>query len=604
MKHLLIILLHLSILNATSIQTIVTDVLEHDPSITQRLKSYNAAQKDVSITKANFYPRVDISLGVGHDLTTKSGLAGTLHDIETSLSVYQSSLKVTQNIFNGFATSYQLSQQKYKLLSAAYSYIEKVNAITSDSVEKYIALLRNKELFENTNANVKINSDILLRVTKLYDSGLTTLSEVNKIKSSLALAQSNNVVQENVYQNALLEVEVLLAHKLDTTSLVSPDMNITLPSSIEEAITFALSNNPSLIISNYNVKMAQAAYKEKQSFLYPTLDIELSKSINQNQSATEGTINTTSAMIYLKYNLFNGFTDRATQQKTLSQLHQEVASVNISRDNIIKELSLSFKTNEKITQQLNYLNKYLGFSIQTLNLYSKEYDLGKRSLLDLLSSQNDFIGAKSQIINAKYNIISARYKILHNMGTLVASLTQNQEGIYARVHLVDDTPIVKDTLPISLDQDNDLIVDSIDICRNSIASTIKNSYGCNADLSDENISVLERFNGFIFEQEDTSLSKDVMLRMKSLIHQLQSYGYKNLRFEVYGNANYKDLSDKESQELSRQRANIFRDMLVLDGCDIHNITIHADGNKRPIVIGDETLNNRIDIIVKKLKKER
>ena len=63
--------------------------------------------------------------------------------------------------------------------------------------------------------------------------------------------------------------------------------------------------------------------------------------------------------------------------------------------------------------------KYEKFSNKTLELYSREYDLGRRSLLDLLSAQNDLIGANSQIINANYNILFAKYRILDAMGILV-----------------------------------------------------------------------------------------------------------------------------------------------------------------------------------------
>ncbi len=49
-----------------------------------------------------------------------------------------------------------------------------------------------------------------------------------------------------------------------------------------------MQNNPSLLVSKYNIKLAQATYKEKKSPYYPHLDIEVSQSMNKNLSAIEG----------------------------------------------------------------------------------------------------------------------------------------------------------------------------------------------------------------------------------------------------------------------------------------------------------------------------
>jgi chitinase len=89
--------------------------------------------------------------------------------------------------------------------------------------------------------------------------------------------------------------------------------------------------------------------------------------------------------------------------------------------------------------------------------------------------------------------------------------------------------------------------------------------------------------------------------MKSLIHQLKSYGFDNLKIEIFANAIYDDIDKNVLINLSRKRANIFRDMLILEGFSLHNIYIHQNGDSAPIIIGNEKLNNRIDIVVKKFK---
>ncbi|MGE3613554.1 MAG: TolC family protein, partial [Sulfurimonas sp.] len=112
----------------------------------------------------------------------------------------------------------------------------------------------------------------------------------------------------------------------------------------------------------------------------------------------------------------------------------------------------SWTSHEKLGEQLKYLNEYKKFSLQTLTLYSKEYDLGRRSLLDLLSAQNDFIGAKAQIITSEYSLLFSKYRILDAMGTLVTTVVEESDTLYSKVGLRGETPSNNDTLPISYDK--------------------------------------------------------------------------------------------------------------------------------------------------------
>ncbi|MCF6340673.1 MAG: TolC family protein, partial [Sulfurimonas sp.] len=194
-----------SILFSQDLKMTVEEVISTNPVILERLKNYNSTKEDITRAKAGYYPKLDLSIGVGiENNQERSGYNGvtTLREdgnlVDSStLSVYQTSLKFTQNIFSGFETYYQVEQHSNKTISSAYSYVENVNDISFKMVDTYLQVMRNKELLTTAKENVKINQEIFKKVQKLYDAGLTTLSEVNKIESSLSLAQSNYVVQEN-----------------------------------------------------------------------------------------------------------------------------------------------------------------------------------------------------------------------------------------------------------------------------------------------------------------------------------------------------------------------------------------------------------------------
>ena len=590
-------------LDAQNLKMSVTEIISTNPIILERQKNYNLTKEDITTAKAGYYPKLDLKIGIGlekHDGTLADG--SNRYAGRDSFNVYQNSLKYTQNIFKGFETTNQVAAQEFRTLSSAYSYIEKVNDTSFEMVNTYLQVMRNTELLATAKANVEINKKIFEKVQKLYDSGLTTLSEVNKVESSLSLAKSNFIVQENTLLDVTYNMQRVLGRYLDPQTMSRPTLNTSFPDTHEEAAQFAIHNNPSLIISQYNIKLAQSKYKESKSSLYPHLDIEISQSMNKNLSALEGEDNPFRAMAYLSYNIFNGFSDKADIQKNISTIHQEVETKNILRRKVIEGLNLSWAANTKLTEQLIYLKEYKKFAKKTLTLYVKEYDLGRRSLLDLLSAQNDFIGAKSQIINTEYSILFAKYRILDAMGTLVPTIIGNTDLIYSNVGLKGQVPKNKDSLPIYFDKDNDLIVDEQDLCNNSLANDMRDIYGCK--FTDNETKKIERYRGFTFQTKSDLLNENGTTRLNALIKQISPYGFSKIKFTLLGNAQDNSFSDIELLELSKKRALKIKKLLIKAGALEANIIILAESNKSPLYSDEdsETIakNNRVDIVVRKI----
>ncbi len=601
-KKLILALSLITALSAQDLKTTIDEVLSSNPIILERLKNYNATKEDITVAKSGYYPKLDLSLGIGYEHTDRDTPARGNESFD--FAVYQNTLKFTQNIFKGYETTYQVEQQKNRTIAAAYSYVESVNDTSFKTVDAYLQVMKNKALLENAQANVDINQEIFQKVKKLFDAGLTTLSEVNKIEASLALAKSNYIVQENTLLDSSYNLQRILGRYLDPAEMSKPVLNVAFPQNIEEAATFAIKNNPSLLVSKYNIKLAQATYKENKSPFYPHLDVEISQAMNKNLSAVEGTDNRFRAMAYLTYNFFNGYADTSALQKSISSIHREVQIKNKLRRETIEGLNLSWAANEKLSDQLEHLVAYKEFALKTLTLYAKEYDLGRRSLLDLLSAQNDFIGSKAQIINTEYNLLFAKYRILDAMGTLVQTTIEESEIVYATVGLNGETPKNEDSLPIYFDRDKDLIVDDKDLCNNSLPNKMRDIYGCKHIFDD--VARIERYSGFIFKDDSATLSENGQKRLDLLIKQLEPYGFANIRFDILGNVENEKMKYDTLLLLSKERAQTIKDKLVDAGALEENITLYANADEAPMYSDESkdsiTLNNRADIIVKKLQK--
>ncbi|MBD3842059.1 MAG: OmpA family protein [Campylobacterales bacterium] len=167
-------------------------------------------------------------------------------------------------------------------------------------------------------------------------------------------------------------------------------------------------------------------------------------------------------------------------QKNVSKINQEIEIKRDKKRQVIESLELSWNAYEMIHTQLEELKRYKEYSEKTLDLYKEEYDLGRRSLLDLLSAQNDVINARKQIITAEYDYLFAQYRILDAMGLLTTVTLDNVDEYRSKVSLSkqSNSGDIEDILPVKLDTDEDKVNDNIDLCDNSLLENNIMPYGC------------------------------------------------------------------------------------------------------------------------------
>jgi len=473
--------------SANTLQQSIVEALNTNPVIQEKLKNFRATQQDLHIAESEYYPQLDLSASAGRTAAGNIKTNGTSdfdHAVnDVTYNSYESSLTFTQNLFDGFGTMHKVDYEEARILAAAYKYLEVSNETARQMTEVYLEVLRTRELVGTASENVSINETIFNNVKDLFESGLTTDSEVKKIQSTLSLARSNLTVQKNNARDAEFKYRRILGRFPDIDSMEKPILDVKMPQSREKAALFAVNNNPSILVSKYNIQGAQALWKQRKKDYYPKLDLEISQSFNDHDEIGNGFDSPDDrfkARLVLSYNLFRGGADEATIQQHISKVHQEIEIQRDLKRQTIEDLDLSWSAYYMVEDQVKDLREYSEFSEKTLELYKEEYDLGRRSLLDLLSAQNDVINSRSQIIVAEYSQLSAQYRVLDAMGLLVVAVNGSADEFSSKVNLFtdDNAHEILDLLPVERDVDRDEISDNIDLCDNSLLQNNIMPYGC------------------------------------------------------------------------------------------------------------------------------
>lgn len=443
----------------------VSRVLDTNPIIQERLHNYRATKANLRGAEAGYYPTIDIEAGIGKDYKGKF-----TPEKDKNYDVFHNAIIIRQNIFNGFSTSEQVNYNTHRTLAAAYSFLEKANDVTLRTIKAYIDVLRYKELYNNAKRHVRHIEKLHKKVVKSYKAGLTKMSEVSKVVSSLASAKSNMLVARNKLTNSIYNFRRVTGMIVTPRSMKNVKFNLPLPKDLEKATMYALEYNPSLRVTKYDIKAAEDLYRESKSKFMPKLDAQISANYDDSFDSNKGYPDREDgikAMLMMRYNLYNGGADEAARVNKMSKVSQEMEVMNDLRRQVIEGMDLSWSTYKLQKDQIPVLKQYRRQSAKTLKLYWKEYNLGERSLLDLLATERDLKNANDEIINAKYNMLISKYRILDAMGLTISSVVGNVKKYYKRVGLFNNGKSPKDTLPVSYDKDRDGISADKDLCPNS-----------------------------------------------------------------------------------------------------------------------------------------
>jgi len=477
-----------SSLHAFTLKESVSEVMTTNPVIKERLHNYRATQQDLKISESEYLPTLDLRAGIGYK--DAGNLNSDIKDV--NYKYYENSLKLTQNLFNGFDTTHKVDYQEARVLAAAYHYLEKANDMSFQMVDAYLNVVKNYKLLQNAKDSVDFHQQMFEDIQNLYDAGLNTASSISKVKAGLALSKTNYIVQKNNTRDAEFNFAKILGQKPNVLEMNLPLLDVEMPKNLKSATIYAMKNNPSLIVSHYNLEGAQALYKKSKSGFYPKIDFEIEQLYHDYDTDNNGFDSIDDRFrvgLQLNWNLYRGGADKATQQKAISKMHQESQIHQDLQRQVIEGLELSWSAYEIIQEQIKQLEEYNKYSESTLISYKEEYNLGKRSLLDFVTAQNDVVNSRAQMINAQTEQLFAQYRLLDAMGLLVTVVMGDQSSYEHAVNInTDELKYILDSEVLTLDSDEDNITNNRDICSSIGDGDIGNimRYGCNREREDTN----------------------------------------------------------------------------------------------------------------------
>ncbi|MGR5469980.1 TolC family protein, partial [Vibrio astriarenae] len=134
------------------------------------------------------------------------------------------------------------------------------------------------------------------------------------------------------------------------------------PYTVDDAINLAFNSHPVIKISIADVDSAKFQYKQSKGTYYPTISLEAAQTWRDDAGGFEGQSDETTAMIRMRYNLFNGGSDVANAESFAYQLNKAKDLRERAYRNVEEGLRLSWNALALTLQQKEFLSDHVDYT--------------------------------------------------------------------------------------------------------------------------------------------------------------------------------------------------------------------------------------------------
>ncbi|HDM8054046.1 TolC family outer membrane protein [Vibrio harveyi] len=400
-----------------TLEQAVENTLISNPDIKSAFNEFVSKRYVNEASSGAYLPSVDLDAGVGYEGINPA----ESNRKSTDLTRKEATITLTQLIWDGSATLNDIDRTaadaesvRYQLLADAQDKALEVAKVYLDAVKAYEVLT----LSEN---NLKVHKKIYQDIKKRVDSGIGSTADLTQVEARLAKAHGNLVAA----QNNLFDTHTIFTRLVGQApqGLIFPraDQNF-IPYTVDDAIDLAFNSHPVIKISKADVDSAKFQYKQSKGNYYPTVSVEASQTWRDDAAGVEGNSDETTAMLRMRYNLYNGGSDSANAENFAYQLNKAKDLRERAYRNVEEGLRLSWSALDLTQQQKQFLSDHVDSASETVIAYEKQYRIGKRTLLDLLNTENELFEARKDYLDAKYAEQYAKYRVMNATGQLLNAL--------------------------------------------------------------------------------------------------------------------------------------------------------------------------------------
>ena len=359
-----------------------------------------AADEDVATAASQLAPVVSWASSVSH-----SGSGSSSFDTSANAS-----LSASYTVYDGGKNDLGLEAAKFSVLATRSKLVNVEQNVLFGAVTAYLGVIRETENVALRENNLSVIREELRAANDRFEVGEITKTDVALAEARLAASNSALAVAKGSYEKAVASYISAIGEKPNTPEY--PNFVPEVPSSLESAITIALTEHPSIGEIKNLVKVSEI--NSKIADLATGFTISLGSSVSLDEEGeTSGNLSVTaSGPIFSGGKLYSSSRKKiALKEQVLARLYSSKISIEQNVTNAFSSLQVAQAAKLAAEEQIRATEV-------ALKGVKEEAILGARTTLDVLNAEKDLLDARMQLISAKVDENLSLYRLLLQIGRL------------------------------------------------------------------------------------------------------------------------------------------------------------------------------------------
>ncbi|WP_324809361.1 TolC family outer membrane protein [Sphingomonas sp. LY29] len=437
---------------AVDLRDAVQAALTSNPEIRQAVANKAATREERRQAEGLWLPRVSVEASAGvrklRNPTRRAlGIAGD------RLEPVEGQVVVDQLLFDMGTRNAEIRRQASRTDAAAARIEERSEYVALNVSRAYIDYLLQQRLVAIASDNATFHERLAGDLREGVSRGSISIADQQQAEERLQSARARVTEAREDLDTAGIQFQTLTGVPIDQVTM-PPDLAAAMPASLAEAEAVARDNNPRVQEAIADLSTAREVVTVAQSELGPRFNLEGTARYGDDIDGFQGRTRDLGARVVMRWKIFDGGTNTANvreQKHRADEAHARLFQVTRSAEEDTRA-AWSRLTNQ--TRLVSELETQSRVSDDLLLSYREQFNVGRRSLLDVLDAQNTRQNVQAQAetarlakLYAQYRVLAASNRLIEAMGVSMPTAAWSDERSRYRVNPIPASDRQENSIP-------------------------------------------------------------------------------------------------------------------------------------------------------------
>jgi outer membrane protein len=376
-----------------------------------KLSQNNAAiaGNNVTLGNAGFLPVVtgDATTNKSRQTTRQTRTDGTVNNINGANNANSNyGVNLNWTIFDGFNmfANYDMLKEQDKL--GAIRLQDTIQSTVADVITTYYNLISQNEQIKALQGAIDISRTQLRYANDKFTVGRVSRLEVYNAQVNLNTDTANLITQLQQFKTTKIQMNQLLVRNLQTDFTVADTIVVDNTLILGNIITKAQTQNPGVLASQINKRLAEINLRQVQSTRYPVVGLTSGYTFSNSRTPAGFTLSQNAHGfnygLTASINIFDGF----NQWRRERNARLQIANADIGQKqvllNVEAQISNFYVAYMSGLDLIKLGQSNVELARKNLEISLEKYRLGNITPLEIREAQRNYLDAESKFFSAQY----------------------------------------------------------------------------------------------------------------------------------------------------------------------------------------------------------